>query len=183
MEKGTTIRPECLRPASDFWIRPEADEVREVLRLAQLSGAKAAKLLGLGGAGSRTIRRYTGGEAHIPYTSWAILCEVAGLGRIWRDSGDGCKDGPPIEATPTNDNPQMQLFEQAEAIIGETWAGSREATISNIAECRDALVRMRQIAHAAGVSRMSDDALAGLHKRIAEAHDQLKVVLSWTELE
>lgn len=183
MDKRTTIRPECLRPASDFWIRPEAGEVREVLRLAQLSGAKAAQLLGLGSAGSRTIRRYTGGDAPIPYTSWAILCEVAGLGRIWRESGDDRKDSSVPEAAPASDNPQMQLFDQAEAIITETWAGSREASVSNISDCRDALVRMRQVAHAAGVSGTSGDALQGLHQRIDAARDKLKVILGWAELE
>ncbi len=189
MNERTTIRPECLRPASDFWARPEADEVREVLRLAKLSGAKAAQLLGLGTGqtGSRTIRRYTGGEANIPYASWAILCEVAGLGRIWRQSND-LQDSPAHDPAPStasdSTSPHMEAFDHAEKVIGATWAGEREATVANIAECRDALVRMRQIAHAAGVSAsISGDVLQSLQRRIADAHDKLKVILGWAELE
>ena len=183
MNKRTTIRPECLRPAHDFWIRPGADEVREVLRLGKLSGAKAAQLLGLGKEGSRTIRRYTGGDAPIPYASWAILCEVAGLGRIWRDSTDSLADKSAPDIAPASENPHMQAFDQAEAVIHSTWAGSREATVSNISECRDALVRMRQIAHAVSVSRADGDTLEDLQRRIVDAHDKLKVIQSWAELE
>lgn len=188
MNERTTIRPECLRPAHDFWVRPEADEVREVLRLAKLSGAKAARLLGLGSGetGSRTIRRYTGGEANIPYASWAILCEVAGLGRIWRAPSD--IDGSPTDYTAAKgesalSSPHMDAFDQAEQVIQTTWSGEREANISNIAECRDALVRMRQIAHAARVAAAPDDAFQALQQRIADAHDKLKVIQGWAELD
>ncbi|WP_158244296.1 hypothetical protein [Trinickia dabaoshanensis] len=77
----------------------------------------------------------------------------------------------------------MQAFDQAEAVIHSTWAGSREATVSNISECRDALVRMRQIAHAVSVSGAEGHALEDLQRRIVDAHDELKVIQSWAELE
>lgn len=188
MNERTTIRPECLRPAHDFWVHPKPDEVREVLRLAKLSGSKAAKLLNLGSGetGSRTIRRYTGGEAKIPYASWAILCEVAGLGRIWRDSG-GVEDRPANESAPNTEvgiaNPQKEAFDQAEQVIRAIWTGEREATVPTISECRDALVRMRQIAHAAAVSAPRDAALEVLQQRIADAHEKLKVIQGWAELD
>ena len=187
MKERTTIRPECLRPARDFWVHPKPDAVREVLRLAKLSGSRAAKLLGLGSGetGSRTIRRYTGGEQKIPYPSWAILCEVAGLGRIWRDSSEG-EDRLTNESTPNTEvgltDLQKEAFDQAEQVIRAIWMGEREATVANISECRDALVRMRQIAHAAGLSAARDDDLGGLQRRIADAHDQLKVIQGWADL-
>jgi hypothetical protein len=53
VDHRTPIRPECLRAAYDFWVRPDGTEIREVLRRAKLSGARAAQLLGLGSAGSR----------------------------------------------------------------------------------------------------------------------------------
>jgi len=188
MNERITIRPECLRPAHDFWVRPDADEVREVLRLGNLSGAKAAQLLGLGSAGSRTIRRYTGGDAPMPYASWAILCDVAGLGRIWREPADS-NPGPAAdsgrEAVSKRLSSYMQGFDQAEEVIRATWAGERDATVTNIAECRDALVRMRQIAHAFRVSGASGDELEQLHlaDRITDGHDKLKVILGWAELD
>ncbi|SIT51752.1 Transcriptional repressor protein KorC (modular protein) [Paraburkholderia piptadeniae] len=186
MNERTTIRPACLRPAHDFWVRPEANEVREVLRLGKLSGAAAAQLLGLGSAGSRTIRRYTGGDAPIPYASWAILCDVAGLGRIWRnppESGSDTADDSAQAAASARFSSQLKVFDGAEDVIHATWAGELEATVTHIAECRDALVRMRQIAHAIAVSASHGDELETLHKRIANAYDQLKVILGWAELD
>lgn len=182
-----TIRPECLRPAHDFWVHPEPDEVREVLRLAELSGSKAAKLLGLGSGdtGSRTIRRYTGGEQKIPYAYWAILCEVAGLGRIWRDPGtaeDGQADKASIDASSARARPNFQAFDEAEEIIRATWAGEREASVANIAACRDALVRMRQVVHAASVSAIETDVVRDLQQRIADTQDKLKVIMSWADV-
>ncbi len=78
------IRQECLRQAED-WTQPTGEEVREVLRLAALTGGKAAKVLGLGPKGDRTIRRWVGEDTPIPYTAWALLCDYAGLGLIWKD--------------------------------------------------------------------------------------------------
>jgi hypothetical protein len=77
----TTIRAACLRPYSDEWERPTAEEVREILRRAGLSGAQAAKLVGVGD--SRQVRRWTGGDAPISYSAWALLCDVAGIPKIW----------------------------------------------------------------------------------------------------
>ena len=79
-----TIRPECLRPAWDGWLQPTGAEVREVLRLAGFSGSRAAKELGLGAKGDRTVRRWVGEDSDIPYTAWAALCDFAGFGIIWR---------------------------------------------------------------------------------------------------
>ncbi|GLR55201.1 transcriptional regulator [Shinella yambaruensis] len=79
------IRPECFRPGED-WLRPNGHEIREVLALAGLSGSQAARILGLGHQGGRTVRRWTGDDSPIPFAAWAILCDLAGLGAIWRES-------------------------------------------------------------------------------------------------
>ncbi|MDF7677068.1 transcriptional regulator [Neisseriaceae bacterium ESL0693] len=78
------IKLECLRPAAR-WQHPSGEEVREVLRLAGFTGIAAAKVLGLGAKGDRTVRRWIGEETAIPYAAWALLCEFAGLGMIWRE--------------------------------------------------------------------------------------------------
>lgn len=80
------IRLECLRPAINGWLKPTGEEVREVLRLAGFTGGHAARALGLGLKGDRTVRRWIGEDSDIPYAAWAILCEFAGLGVIWKDS-------------------------------------------------------------------------------------------------
>ncbi len=85
------IRLECLRPAQDGWHQPTADEVQEVLRLAGFSKNQAANALGLGLAGDRTIRRWTSGETVISYANWALLCDFAGLGVIWKEEGLNAK--------------------------------------------------------------------------------------------
>jgi hypothetical protein len=77
------IRLECLRPAAK-WAQPSGEEVREVLRLANFTGGVAASELGLGVNGDRTIRRWVSEETAIPYAAWALLCEFAGLGIIWK---------------------------------------------------------------------------------------------------
>ena len=77
-------RPWCLSPA-ESWQQPTGDEIKEVLRLAGLTNAEAAKMLGLGSGGGRTVRRWTGEESEIPYAAWALLCHAAGLGAIWKD--------------------------------------------------------------------------------------------------
>ena len=81
------IRPECLRPA-DVWTKPTGREVRAVLRLAGFTGGIAAKKIGLGERGDRTIRRWIGGESNIPYAAWALFCDYAGLGQIWRSNNE-----------------------------------------------------------------------------------------------
>lgn len=77
------IRPECLRPAEE-WEQPTGEEVREVLRLAGFTASRAASVLGLGKEGGRTIRRWIGEESHISYAAWALLCDFAGQGQIWK---------------------------------------------------------------------------------------------------
>lgn len=81
---NANIRLECLRSA-ERWAAPTGEEVREVLRLASFTGCKAAKALGLGPKGDRTIRRWVGEDTPIPFTAWALLCDYAGLGGIWKE--------------------------------------------------------------------------------------------------
>jgi hypothetical protein len=76
----TTIRDGCFQPYGEKWLQPTADEVREILQLAELTGSRAGLLLGVNG---RQIRRWTGEDSQIPYAAWAILCDVAGFERIW----------------------------------------------------------------------------------------------------
>src|SRR5690606_20287807 len=77
----TSIRPECLQAYAHGWVQPTPSEVRAVLQIAGLSGAEAARLVGM--SDSRVIRRWTSGESKIHYSPWAVLCETAGFGRIW----------------------------------------------------------------------------------------------------
>ena len=84
MTNDANIRLECLKPA-ERWAQPTGEEVREVLGLAGFSDSKAAKALGLGAKGDRTIRRWIGEDTPIPYAAWAILCDLAGLGVIWKE--------------------------------------------------------------------------------------------------
>ena len=44
----------------------------------------AAKVLGLGAKGDRTVRRWIGEDSAIPYAAWALLCDFAGQGCIWK---------------------------------------------------------------------------------------------------
>lgn len=78
-----SIRASCLQPAAS-WEQPTGEEVREVLRLAGFTGSHAAKVLGLSSKGDRTVRRWVGGDSDIPYAAWALLCDFAGLGAIWK---------------------------------------------------------------------------------------------------
>ncbi|ALR06298.1 hypothetical protein [Xylella fastidiosa] len=84
MTNDANIRLECLKPAKR-WEQPTGEEVREVLRLAGLSGGKAAQALGLGEKGGRTVRRWISEDSGISYANWALLCEMAGLGLIWKE--------------------------------------------------------------------------------------------------
>lgn len=81
---NANVRLECLRSA-ERWVRPTGEEVREVLRLAGFTGCQAAKVLGLGLKGDRTIRRWISEDSQISYAYWALLCDYAGLGLIWRE--------------------------------------------------------------------------------------------------
>lgn len=78
------IRNSCLQPAA-HWEQPTGEEVREILRLAGFTGSQAAKALGLCTRGDRTIRRWVSADSEIPYAAWALLCDFAGLGIIWRN--------------------------------------------------------------------------------------------------
>lgn len=83
-----TIRPECLTPYSEDWPTPTGAEVAAAMRLAGFTGSTAAKALGLKQkAGPRTVRKWIGNEVEIPYAVWALLCDFAGLGQIWRHDG------------------------------------------------------------------------------------------------
>ncbi|MGY6259087.1 XRE family transcriptional regulator [Paraburkholderia caledonica] len=80
----TRIRPECLLPWVQGWQQPTGVEVREVISRTGLTGRGVADLVGLSEkGGGRQVRRWISEESHIPYAAWAILCEVAGLGKIW----------------------------------------------------------------------------------------------------
>ena len=70
------VRPETLYKTDDGFLQPSADEVREVLRLAELTGAAAGVLTGVN---SRTVRKWSGGETAIPYAAWRLLCQYVGL--------------------------------------------------------------------------------------------------------
>jgi hypothetical protein len=75
------VRLECLQPAEQ-WERPSAAEVQQTIRRTGLSGRAVARALGIGEEG-RNVRRWGTGESQIPYTAWAVLCQMAGLGIIW----------------------------------------------------------------------------------------------------
>lgn len=81
------IRPECLQPAI-HWVEPTGAEIQEAVRRSGLSGRGVARLLGLSDETGRQVRRWAAGDAGIPYSAWALLCDVAGLGQIWRGNPD-----------------------------------------------------------------------------------------------
>jgi len=78
------IRKACLQPASLAWPQPSGEEVRELLRRAGFTGGQAARKLGLGERGDRTVRRWISEESAIPYACWALLADFAGFGPIWK---------------------------------------------------------------------------------------------------
>jgi len=80
------IRQECLVPAWQNWQQPSTEEIREVLRLAELSSAEASRVLGIESKGGRVMRRWVNMEVDMPYAAWAVLCDLAGLGIIWRNA-------------------------------------------------------------------------------------------------
>ena len=49
-----------------------------------LEAQEAADLLGLGREGLSVVAGWIAGPNSIPYPCWAMLCEMAGLGLIWR---------------------------------------------------------------------------------------------------
>jgi hypothetical protein len=86
----TLLRPEYLCPFSDNWKRPPGEAIKETLSRAGLTGDEAAQLTGV--SDGRTVRRWTGDEREIPYAAWALLCDAAGLGQIWRKQQDPPRD-------------------------------------------------------------------------------------------
>jgi hypothetical protein len=80
------IRPECLLAADEGWQRPSGPEVQEIVRRVGMSGRGVARLLGLSEHGGRQVRRWMSEEAPIPYSAWAILCDIAGFERIWLEA-------------------------------------------------------------------------------------------------
>ncbi|MBK8972641.1 MAG: KorC repressor protein [Hahellaceae bacterium] len=76
------IRKSTLKPFVEGWETPTPEEVRNVMKMAGLTGKTASELVGL--SNTRTVRRWIGGDREIPYASWALLCDKAGLGVIWK---------------------------------------------------------------------------------------------------
>lgn len=74
------IRSETLLPFDSGWEQPNADEVRKLLKFAELSGSEAGKLVGVN---SRTVRKWVGGQSSIPYAAWALLIENTIGQKIW----------------------------------------------------------------------------------------------------
>lgn len=81
-EPQVEIRKECLVAFKEGWQQPTGDEVRAVLKMTGLSGKEAADMVGL--ENTRIVRKWAGGAAPVPYSVWAILCERAGFGMIWK---------------------------------------------------------------------------------------------------
>jgi hypothetical protein len=84
MNDEENIRAECLVPADSGWIQPNGAEVQEVIRRIGLPGRALARKLGLSQWGGRQVQRWIAEDAPIPYSAWALLCDMAGLGQIWR---------------------------------------------------------------------------------------------------
>ena len=61
---------ETLLPFAQGWRHPSSEEVRELIKKANLTGSQVADLIGVT---SRTIRRYIGGEKPIHYAEWRLL--------------------------------------------------------------------------------------------------------------
>lgn len=90
------IRQETMLPFAQ-WEPPKPNEIREIIiligerrGLKKFTGSQVADLVGVSstgtgvGKGSRTVRKWVGGESRIPYGAWSILCYEAGFGLIWR---------------------------------------------------------------------------------------------------
>ncbi|MCP3728308.1 XRE family transcriptional regulator [Paraburkholderia sp. CNPSo 3272] len=88
------IRAACLRSAEDGWEQPTGAEIQEVIRRTGLPGRAVARYLGLSEYGGRQVRRWISEDAAIPYSAWALLCDRAGLGCIWRPAADRAGPDP-----------------------------------------------------------------------------------------
>jgi hypothetical protein len=95
MNYEVKIRQECLRPAEAGWERPHGAEIQEVIRRTGLPGRGVARVLGMSEFGGRQVRRWISEDAAIPYSAWALLCDLAGLGCIWRAPTPGTQADPP----------------------------------------------------------------------------------------
>lgn len=70
-------RPGIFDPYAPDWTPPTAAELRELLRVAELSASQAGMLVGVD---SRKIRKWAGDEkADMPYAVWRLLSIYAGL--------------------------------------------------------------------------------------------------------
>lgn len=107
--EDVTIRPECLKPASIGWEQPTGQEVRAVVKRAGFTGRAAARFLGLGLKGDRTVRRWIGNDSRIPYAAWALLCHKAGLGQIWDEDAVAVVESQPAIAGQTTESPSEQV--------------------------------------------------------------------------
>jgi hypothetical protein len=77
VEGRTEVRRETLLPFYDERYRPPTpEEIREVLRLLAWTGSFAGSQLGVTG---RTVRKWTGGEAPMPYSAWRLMLIYAGM--------------------------------------------------------------------------------------------------------
>lgn len=75
------IRKSTLQPYAT-WETPTAEEVSTLIDELGLTSEATAQLVGV--KYDRTVRRWKSGESEISYASWAILCEEAGFGCIWK---------------------------------------------------------------------------------------------------
>lgn len=77
--------PCCRQFTDDNYRPPTTEEIRHVLKLLNLTGSQAAKVLGVSSSkvsGSRTIRKWTGGEREMPYATWHLLLAYAGIVKL-----------------------------------------------------------------------------------------------------
>lgn len=83
------IRSVCLTVAAK-WQPPAPDEIQSLFQAVErrlgivLGCQEVASLLGLDPDGSPVVADWIEGRARIPYACWALLCEMAGMGLIWR---------------------------------------------------------------------------------------------------
>ncbi|NOH56172.1 helix-turn-helix domain-containing protein [Vibrio coralliilyticus] len=74
------IRSETLLSYDAGWEQPLPDEIRNLIKVMNYSGADVGRLVGVS---SRTVRKWVGGESPIPFSAWAILVEQATGEKIW----------------------------------------------------------------------------------------------------
>jgi len=75
------LRKSTLRTYST-WEIPTKEEVTTLIDNLGLTSGEVANLVGV--KFDRTVRRWKSGESEITYAAWAILCEEAGYGCIWK---------------------------------------------------------------------------------------------------